>query len=159
TAILDRMCGALCDALLHQEGGQATLAYLEHTNLVIVPLANERQWYRYHHLFAELLRQRLHQFGRDIIKTLHQRASQWYEENGFDIDAFHHAVAAHDIDRAARLVEGDEMPLPFRGAALPILKWLEGLPKDALDNHPFLWVINASTLLFFGQLAGVEQKL
>ena len=103
--------------------GQATLEYLEHANLFIVPLDNERRWYRYHHLFADLLRQRLHQStasspgdaGRDVAE-LHIRASQWYEDNGLEIEAFHHAAAANDVERAERLIEGKGMPLHFRGA-------------------------------------------
>ena len=104
--------------------GQATLEYLERANLFIVPLDNERRWYRYHHLFADLLRQRLHQSGtshysgcsREAVAELHIRASQWYEDNGLEIEAFQHAAAANDVERAERLIEGKGMPLHFRGA-------------------------------------------
>jgi LuxR family maltose regulon positive regulatory protein len=113
TAILDRMTGSLCDALTGQEDGQQTLEYLEHANLFIVPLDNERRWYRYHHLFADLLRQRLHQSAasstgdeRGGEDELHIHASVWYEDNGLEIEAFHHAAAANDVERAARLMEG-----------------------------------------------------
>jgi LuxR family transcriptional regulator, maltose regulon positive regulatory protein len=168
TSILDRLCGSLCDALLHDAtaSGQATLELLERANLFIFPLDNERHWYRYHHLFAELLRQRLHQrlaaaAGEDgpAIAQLHKRASRWYEEHGLELEAFHHAVAADDVDHAARLVEGKGMPLHFRGAAIPVLNWLRTLPATALDERPALWVIYASALLFVGQLSDVEQKL
>jgi LuxR family maltose regulon positive regulatory protein len=129
TSILDRMCGPLCEAVLHTPSGsgQETLEYLEHANLFIVPLDNERRWYRYHHLFADLLRQRLHQSfasssgdAESRVNELHIRASQWYEDNGLEIEAFQHAVAAHDVERAERLIEGKGIPLHFRGAATAI---------------------------------------
>lgn len=168
TAILDRMCGPLCDAVLHDLAipGQTTLTYLERANLFIIPLDNERCWYRYHHLFAELLRQRLQQKmtsstgdATESIATLHQRASVWYEEHNLELEAFHHAVAANDIEHAARLVEGTGMPLHFRGGVDPILNWLESLPTSVLDGRPSLWVMYASVLLFVGQLTNVEDKL
>ncbi|MCI0551721.1 MAG: LuxR C-terminal-related transcriptional regulator [Anaerolineae bacterium] len=167
TSILDRMCGPLCDAVLldSSTSGQETLEHLEHANLFIVPLDNERHWYRYHHLFADLLRQRLHQSVSDTgnegrsVNELHIRASQWYEDNDLDIEAFHHAVDANDVARATRLVEGAGMPLHFRGAAVPVLNWLESLPPAVLDTRPSLWVIYASALLFVSQINGVEQKL
>jgi LuxR family maltose regulon positive regulatory protein len=160
TSILDRLCGPLCDAVLFDlsVSGQETLKYLERANLFIVPLDNERRWYRYHHLFAELLRQRLYQ-SVNTAAELHIRASIWYEDNGFEVEAFHHAVSANDIERAARLVEGAGMPLHFRGAVSPVLNWLESQPAAVLDARPSLWVMYASALIFVGQLAGVEQKL
>jgi LuxR family transcriptional regulator, maltose regulon positive regulatory protein len=168
TSILDRLCGPLCDAVLMDPSasGQATLAYLERANLFIVPLDNERRWYRYHHLFADLLRQRLQQSiasstgaAESQVNALHIRASLWYEDQGLEIEAFHHAVAAHDVERAARLVEGKGMPLQFRGAVAPVLHWLESLPKTALDARPSLWVMYASALSMTGHLTGVEEKL
>jgi LuxR family transcriptional regulator, maltose regulon positive regulatory protein len=174
TSILDRLCGPLCEALLLDPSvsGQATLEYIERANLFIVPLDNERRWYRYHHLFADLLRQRLGQpllqgaasaagtveAGR-AVDALHQRASQWYEDHGLELEAFHHAAAAQDVERAARLVEGQGMPLYYRGAAAPVMHWLASLPTAALDARPALWVMYASTLLFSGQNTAVEQKL
>ena len=173
TSVLDRMCGPLCDAVLNDStvSGQETLAYLEQVNLFIVPLDSERRWYRYHHLFAELLRQRLHQStasptsdeGKGVAE-LHIRASVWYEDNGLEIEAFQHATTANDVERAARLVEGEGMPgkgmpLHFRGAVAPVRNWLESLPKTVLDARPSLWVMYASALSMSGQLTGVEGKL
>ena len=114
TSILDRMCGPLCDAVLGsasasgQETSQETLEYLEHANLFIVPLDNERRWYRYHHLFAELLRQRLHQSASSgseegDLAEYHIRASRWYEDHHLELEAFQHAAAANDIERAERI--------------------------------------------------------
>jgi LuxR family transcriptional regulator, maltose regulon positive regulatory protein len=161
TAILDRLCGPLCDAVLPDSAasGQATLAYLECANLFIVPLDNERRWYRYHHLFGELLRQRLHQQQPEGVTDLHIRASGWYEAHGLELEAFHHAAAANDVERAVRLLEGRGMPLLFRGAVQPVLRWLASLPTAVLDAHPALWVTYASALLFIQQIAGVEEKL
>src|SRR5215469_11028124 len=164
TSILDRFCAPLCDAVVLDPtiSGQTTLAYLERANLFLVPLDDERRWYRYHHLFAELLRQRLASSPEDaesLVNELHLRASAWYEEQGLDIEAFHHATAAHDIERATRLVEGKGMPLQFRGAVTPVLNWLRSLPEAVLDARPSLWVMYASALSMTGQLTGVEEKL
>jgi LuxR family transcriptional regulator, maltose regulon positive regulatory protein len=168
TSILDRLCGPLCEAVLRAPAGsgQETLEYLERANLFIVPLDSERHWYRYHHLFGDLLRQRLFQSIASFtgsadsrVKELHIRASQWYEDNGLEIEAFYHAAAANDVERASRLVEGKGMPLHYRGIVGPVLHWLESLPTMVLDAKPSLWVTYASLLLFSGQSAGIEQKL
>jgi LuxR family maltose regulon positive regulatory protein len=168
TSILDRLYGPLCDAVLldGSASGQETLAYLEHANLFIVPLDNERRWYRYHHLFADLLRQRLYQGaasstgdGSGGVDALHGRAGQWYEDNGLEIEAFHHAVAANDVERAERIIEGAGVPLHFRGAGAPILNWLESLSPTVLNARPSLWMTYASALMMTGQHTAVEQKL
>jgi len=166
TAILDRLTGSLCNVLTGQDNGQKTLEYLERANLFLIPLDNVRRWYRYHHLFADLLRQRLHQSAtpstgaeeRDVAE-LHIRASVWYEDNSLEIEAFHHAVAANDIERAERLVEGDGLPLSFRGVVSPVLNWLASLPTTMLDARPSLWVTYAMTMLTTGQMIGIEEKL
>jgi len=166
TSILDRMCGPLCDAVLldTSASGQETLEYLEHANLFIVPLDNERRWYRYHHLFAELLRQRLHQsasLGNEEggVAEYHIRASVWYEDNTLEIEAFHHAAIANDIERAERLITGGGIPLHSLPAATAILDWLDALPKTVLDARPWLWVRSATSALLAGQTTGVEEKL
>ncbi|WP_199613931.1 LuxR C-terminal-related transcriptional regulator [Paenibacillus alkalitolerans] len=166
TSILDRLCGPLCDAVMRNgaedrfdpaETGQKTLDYLEKANLFLIPLDNERRWYRYHHLFAELLRQRMQQDA--VLPELHIRASEWYENNGLELEAFRHAAAANDLHRAARLMEGGGMPLHFRGAVAPVLNWLKSLRTEELNAIPSLWVTFASVLLFVNQISGVEQKL
>lgn len=166
TSILDRMCGSLCDAVLGSlsASGQETLEYLERANLFIVPLDIERRWYRYHHLFAELLRQRLHKNissgdEKESVAEYHLRASQWYEDNGLEIEAFQHAAAANDIDRAERLIEGDGIPLHFQGAVAAILDWLASLPKTVMDSRPSLCVRYAMLSLVAGQTTGLEEKL
>lgn len=169
TSILDRLCGPLCDAVLldTSASGQETLEYIEQNNLFLVPLDNERRWYRYHHLFSDLLRQRLYQSTNSSVVAqekmsvaeLHTRASEWYEHNGLEIEAFEHAAAANDIEHVERLVEGDGVPLHFRGAGMYVLHWLEALPKTELNARPSLWVMYASTLMFVGQHTAVEEKL
>ncbi|MGD1993577.1 MAG: LuxR C-terminal-related transcriptional regulator [Anaerolineae bacterium] len=174
TSILDRLTGPLCDAVRFgsaetptgQDIGQATLEYLDQANLFIVPLDDERRWYRYHHLFADLLRLRLQQNiaasagdGEQTLADYHRRASAWYEEQDLAIEALRHAAAANDIDRAERLVEGDGVPLSLRGALTPVLNWLASLPTRVLDARPALWVAYAMTSLAVGQTASVEEKL
>jgi LuxR family transcriptional regulator, maltose regulon positive regulatory protein len=167
TSILDRLCGPLCDAVLDsspvsalETTGQKILEYLVRANLFTVPLDNERHWYRYHHLFGNLLRQRLGQScTAEEIAELHIRASEWFENNGLEIEAFHHAAAANDVERAGRLIQGKGMPLHVRGALVPVLNWLESLPATALDERPILWVMYAGALTTAGQTTGVEPKL
>jgi LuxR family maltose regulon positive regulatory protein len=162
TAILDRLSGPLAETVVggEQPAGQSTLEYLERANLFIVPLDDERRWYRYHHLFAELLRQRLQQSaGEQEIATLHRRASQWFEEHGLELEAFHHAVAANDIERAERLIAAKGAPLYTRGAATPVLNWLDALPPAVLDARPWLWVMAATALAIVGRMSQVELKL
>jgi LuxR family maltose regulon positive regulatory protein len=162
TSILDQLCGPLCDTVLRDPAvsGQAILEYLEHANLFLVPLDDERRWYRYHHLFADLLRQRLSSVdAAGDVAELHRRASQWYEDHGLEMEAFHHAAAANDVERAERLIEGLGVPLQFRGAPAPVLNWLESLPAIVLDARPSLWVTYATALFFVGRHTAVEQKL
>lgn len=162
TSILDRLCGPFCDAVLgiRPDSGQETLEYLEHANLFLVPLDNDRCWYRYHHLFAELLRQRLGQRRTpEEIADLHIRASKWCENNNLMLEAFRHAAMANDVARAEWLMESKKMPLHLPGTATAILSWLESLPKTLLDSRPALWWKQASLLLAMGQTIGVEEKL
>jgi len=165
TSILDRFCGPLCDAVMSDQEvpGEETLQYLERINLFVVPLDEERHWYRYHHLFAELLKQRLIQKSTEIeeidVSLLHKRASQWLEEQGLLIEAFAHTTAAGDIKGAERLIEGKGMPLQFLGALNQIIRWLESLPKKILNQNPTLWVTFASVVLGTGQTIGIEDKL
>ncbi len=167
TSILDRMCGPLCKAVLSPFSasgqipeGQKTLEYLERANLFTVPLDNERCWYRYHHLFGSLLRQRLGQkLTHAEIAELHICASEWYENNGLVFEAFHHAAAANDIERAERLIESRGMGLHDHSVAMTILEWLDALPSLALDARPLLRVRSATLALMAGRTTGVEEKL
>ena len=173
TSILDRMCGPLCDALLESKAGtgQEILLSLEQSNLFVIPLDNERKWYRYHHLFADLLREQLRlnppSFASlpiemtegEIEAELHIRASQWYEESGLPVEAFQHAAAAGDLDRAERLIENKGMPLHFKGATAPVLRWLDSLPFSVMNARPSLWVMYGGATMISGHPSQVEPKL
>ncbi|MEZ4647139.1 MAG: LuxR family transcriptional regulator, partial [Chloroflexota bacterium] len=161
TAVLHQLTGSLCNAITGNDNGQETLETLERANLFLIPLDNERHWYRYHHLFADLLRQRLQQnmAARDIA-TLHARASQWYEQNDLELEAFHHATAANDTACALRLIEGNGLPLYFRGEAIPVRHWLESLTEAEFKARPALWVTYASVLTMTGRLqVNIEEIL
>ncbi len=160
TSILDRMSGPLCDAILSDADivGQEILEYLYQVNLFIIPLDNERRWYRYHHLFLDLLRQRLmEKYGKEIengqlvIHKLHAKASDWFQKNGYLIEAFQHAVDAQDIRLAENLLAGNGTPLQYRGVMLPIANWLSSLPDETMNERPMLWVTYASTLTMMGK--------
>jgi len=159
TSILDRLCGPLCDAVLGSPSasGQETLEYLERANLFIVPLDNERRWYRYHHLFAELLRQRLQQ--SDNVAEYHIHASVWYEQNGFPSDAIHHAFAVEDFERVAKIAE---LEWPARHESIQSIKWLGGLkklPEEIIRARPVLCVKFAWAFLNAGELEAAEAKM
>jgi len=160
TSILERLSGPLCEAVLGTPpgAGQSTLEELEHANLFLVPLDNERHWYRYHHLFGDLLRQRLIQ-SRINVTELHVRASRWHEDNNLVLEAFRHAAAADDIERAERLMENKKMPLHLRDVAAAVLNWLASLSPAVLDSNPLLRVRFATLTLMTGQTTGVEQTL
>ncbi len=140
TSILDRMCGSLCDAVLldPSTSGQETLGQLERANLFIIPLDNERQWYRYHHLFSDLLRQRLGQTRE--VSEYHLRASAWHEANNDLTEAFHHAFLANDFERAARLAEIAWQSMERNFQTLAWLGWVKKLPDAVVYSRPWLCV-------------------
>ena len=153
TSILDRMCAALCDAVMQRPVGQACLRELALSNLFVVPLDDERRWYRYHPLFGSMLRQRLRESNddSDALAPLHLRAAAWYEAHGMVSQALHHAVAAGDTVRAMQVVLGQGMPLYFLEDAEPVLRWLQGQPPAFLDAHPPLWLMLAWSYLATSQ--------
>lgn len=157
TSVLDRLCGPLCDAVLQSHGGEQILNQLDKASLFIVPLDSKRRWYRYHHLFADLLRQRLGQ--KEPAAPLHRRASQWYEAQGMEVEAFHQATLANDMALAMRLIQGNGMPLYFRGVTAPVVHWLSNLTHATMNTHPFLWVAFSWSLLFAGHPSPLEDKL
>jgi LuxR family maltose regulon positive regulatory protein len=159
TSILDWLNGPLCDAVTGQKDGNALLETLERGNLFVVPLDDRRQWYRYHHLFAEILQAHLMQERPDQIPTLHRRASEWYEQHGSTADAIRHALAAGEFERAADLIEL-EVPATRRSRQeATLLGWLKALPDELFYVRPVLNVHYAGTLLQSGQLDGVEDRL
>jgi len=161
TAILDRLNGSLCDAVTALEGGRARLEALERGNFFVVPLDDKRHWYRYHHLFAEVLHMHLMAEQPDQVSTLHQRASEWYEHNGSASDAIRHALAAEDFERAADLIE---LVVPAiqrsrQEATVTVLGWLKALPDELVHFRPVLSVDYAFALLAAGELNAVEARL
>jgi len=168
TAILDRLTGPLCDAVIGSpplvgegqgEGsGQAALERLERANLFIVPLDNERSWYRYHHLFADLLRQRLRQTQPDLAPKLHRRASAWYEQNGLTAEAIDHAMSAGDFERAARLIEQAAEQTMMRSEVATFLSWVEALPDELVHARPLLHAYQAGMQLMSGRPVQVVEK-
>ncbi|MEW5958859.1 MAG: helix-turn-helix transcriptional regulator, partial [Chloroflexota bacterium] len=185
TSILDRLCGPLCDAVLERmnasrEGGRMKdeekrhsesssfilhpssfimLEYLEHSNLFIIPLDDERRWYRYHHLFADLLRNRLSRLHPGLASELHRRASQWHERNGLMAEAVQHALAADDWSRAADLVGQFAWPLFNQGEMMTLLAWLTALPEELIRTRPNLCLYHAWLLVLTGRLEAVEPRL
>jgi LuxR family maltose regulon positive regulatory protein len=159
TSILDRLTGSLCDALTGQQNGKATLEILERTNLFIIPLDEERRWYRYHHLFADLLRQRLRQTQPAQVPTLHRRASEWYEQNGFVDEAIEYALRGEDFERAAHLIEKATEVVWVRSENTKLQRWLDRLPTELLLSKPQLCIVHAWYLYLNGQLEEAEQRL
>jgi LuxR family maltose regulon positive regulatory protein len=186
TAILDRLTGSLCDAVRFgiaetpssSEGtavvgeigdrrseigshaqSQAILEYLEASNLFIVPLDSERRWYRYHHLFAELLRSQLSRTQPDLLPTLHRRASEWFEQEGLIPETVHHAIAAEDFDRATTLLESLASLLLNEGRAVTLLSLMAKLPDEAVCSSPWLSVYWAWAYFLTWQFDAVEPLL
>ncbi len=158
TSILERMTGPLCDALTGRADGQAVLERLEQRNLFIIPLDEQRRWYRYHHLLADVLQSRLQQSEPGSLAVLHQRASTWFENNGFVERAIHHAISAKDLDRAAGLIEQNAMSLLMRGELVTLLNWIK--PIEAISGkRPWLSIYKSWALTLTGQLDMAESCL
>ncbi|MFD2614148.1 LuxR C-terminal-related transcriptional regulator [Paenibacillus gansuensis] len=159
TSILDRLHGPLCEAVTTQEEGIARLQFLERGNFFVVPLDDRRQWYRYHHLFAEVLYAHLRSDQPDQVAALHRRASIWYEQHDLADDAIRHALAAEDFARAADLVELAIPALRRSRQETAMLKWLKALPDELVRYRPVLSVWYAGALLAGGKLDVVEDRL
>jgi LuxR family maltose regulon positive regulatory protein len=167
TSVLDRLCGPLCDAVVTSplpeeetevKSGQAMLEALEQMNLFLIPLDGERHWYRYHHLFADVLNRRLERLFPQQFSDLHRRASQWYEQNGFIPEAIQQAMTAGDRDRAAQLVEQHGCALLIRGEVVTLLKWIE-IVEFCPQAGPWVAIQKAWALLLTGRLDQVEPSL
>ena len=150
TSISERLCGSLCEALTLQRDGQASLEGLEQANLFLIPLDHDRQWYRYHHLFADVLRNRLARIYPGETAELHRRAAEWYEKQDLVHEALRHSLAAGDRVRAGRLVERNAMALLMRGELLTLLNWMRDL-GDVVVGHPWLSIYHAWALTLSGQ--------
>ena len=159
TAILDRLSSPLCDAVTGQEDGKGMLEALERGNLFVIPLDDQRQWYRYHHLFAEVLQARLREAQPDRVSTLHRRASVWYEQHGFPSDAIHHAFAVEDFERVAKLAELNWPAMNESVQSIKWLGWLKKLPEEMIRARPVLCVNCAWAFLNAGELEAAEAKM
>lgn len=135
TSLLERLNASLCDAVTGRDDGQKTLEYLERANLFLVALDDERRWYRYHHLFAEVLQNRLRHARLDQIPELHRRASHWLAQNGFIYDAVKHLLSAKDSTLAATMMAAAAPALAVRGEVATLRTWLELLPADVTQQH------------------------
>ena len=158
TAVLDRMCGSLCDAILGATESGRVLEQMESRNLLVVPLDRRREWYRYHHLFRELLQAELRRREPDLVHDLHFRAAVWYEANAMPEAAIEHAQAAGDNDRVARLVLELAQPVWAGGRVETVLRWMEWL-KDATSAEHYGAIAVHGSLIFalLGQPSAAER--
>src|SRR5579859_2388681 len=155
TAILERLQGSLCEAVIGEHGtqasGQAMLEQVEQSNLFLTPLDDERSWYRYHQLFAEALRHRLQRTHPALVPELHRRASVWYEQQGLTHDAIHHALAAPDFAQAARLIEQAFNALVRRGEIATLKRWAAALPDELIRSNIELSILQGWLLFVSGK--------
>jgi LuxR family transcriptional regulator, maltose regulon positive regulatory protein len=171
TSILDRLNGSLCDAVRvdlaetsrrsveSSQSGQSILETLERANLFIIPLDDDKNWYRYHHLFAELLRQRLRQTAPEQISTLHSSASRWYDQHGMPSEAIRHALTAAEFARAADLAERAWPDYSVSFQSIEWLNWLKELPDEIVRSRPVLCVAFAWANLNAGNLEAARSRL
>ena len=180
TSILERLTAPLCDAVLANDEGSkregddrstrseslflrqsaSILEYLERVNLFLVPLDDERIWYRYHHLFADLLRTQLQKsLGAQDVALLHLRASEWYEQDGSTLEAIHHASIASDLERVERLIEQNYMAMAARGEMSSLRYWTGRLPKELIYSRPWLCAYEAESRSWFGELDEADRLL
>lgn len=157
TSILDRMNGPLCDAVLETGNSHAVLETLEHANLFVVSLDGSRNWYRYHHLFADLLRRRLLEVYPGLAPDLHRRASEWLERAGQPAEAIDHALSAQDFERAAGLVAQVADATMMRSQLATLRGWVEALPDDMVRAHPILYIYHSWTLVLSGHSVAEAQ--
>ncbi|MGE5224516.1 MAG: tetratricopeptide repeat protein [Omnitrophica WOR_2 bacterium] len=156
TSILARFTGPLCDALMGRNDGQERLRQLEQANLFIISLDDERRWYRYHSLFADLLHSRLQELKPDRLLVLHQRASDWFEREGLLPEAIHHALVMNEYERAAQLIEKAVEMERQRGEIATLTRWMNTLPAEIRRNHPSLCLAYARALVDTAQNTSIE---
>ncbi|WP_233517572.1 LuxR C-terminal-related transcriptional regulator [Geodermatophilus marinus] len=159
TSILARLSGPLCDAVTGGDGGKDTLEAAERANLFLVPLDDRRRWYRYHHLFADVLQAHLRDEQPDAVAELHRRAADWHARHGDRAEAIGHALAGGDAARAAELVELALPALQQGRQEATMRRWLQALPDEVIAERPVLSVGYAAALMVSGETAGVEARL
>jgi LuxR family maltose regulon positive regulatory protein len=158
TSILERLCGSLCDALTGREDGSASLAKLEKGNLFLIPLDDERCWYRYHHLFADMLANRLRLSAPEELPALHMAASHWYEEAGLSDEAIRHALSARDYDRAAHLLREGHLQVMYTRRLSTLGSWLADFPESFIRSDPWLGIVRMHQMWSTGQREGLGER-
>ena len=159
TAILDRVCGELADALTGGRDGQAVLEEVGRRNLFLIPLEESGRWFRYHPLFADLLRARLRRLNPDLAAELHRRASRWLEANGLPDEAFEHARAAGDRERSVELLIANSRRLTFSGRSATVERWLAGIPEEVVRQDLRLLVSRCWTRCFMNRWQPLKADL
>jgi LuxR family maltose regulon positive regulatory protein len=179
TSILNQLSAPLCDALMEWSNAagdstrkkqstkrldtdlpsQEILEYMDRENLFLIPLDDERRWFRYHRLFADLLEERLIRVHGDHIQDLHRRAGDWYEQNGLIGEAINHLLEAGEFERAADFISKNALTFVYHGNLGTLARWLEALPKDVKESQPWLSITHAWALSFAGQLEPVASLL
>ena len=159
TAILERVCGPLADAVAQRADGTEMLLELERSNLFVIPLDADRRWFRYHHLFRSLLVRQLERFAPDAGTDLHRRASSWFAEQGDVAGMIEHAIAAGDVHLAASELERNWLALYSDGRATTLLRWIDGLPGDAVEDHPDLALARFGVARAMGSVENMEHWL
>lgn len=162
TSILDNMCAPLCESVLDVRSenpvdGQAMLESLERMNLFVIPLDDERRWYRYHHLFADVLKKRLEQHYPDSLHELHKRASQWFEKNGLVSEAIRHSLTGGDMDRAIQLIEQNGPLLLMSGELNALSGWIKAVEARS-QAHPWIHIIKGWLSILTGQPERAEEE-
>jgi LuxR family maltose regulon positive regulatory protein len=159
TSILDRLSASLCDAVRGQNDSRTQLDHLEQANLFLIAFDEDRHWYRYHRLFAQVLHQRLHQTAPKLVSELHLRASGWYEQHGFFSEAVSHALAASAFEEAARLIEQSGWTF-IAGSQLQTLRsWIQALPQKLVQARPSLGLLYAIALMYTNHLEAASACL
>jgi LuxR family maltose regulon positive regulatory protein len=159
SAVLERMCGPACDAVLDMAGSAAVLADLERSNLLLVPLDRRKEWYRYHHLFRDMLLAELHRLEPELMPVLYRRAAQWYEDNGAPGEAMGYWMKAGDVDATARLTAALTLPAYMRGRAATVEQWFGWLEdRGAMENHPAVAALAAIVPAMLGKPADAERR-
>jgi LuxR family maltose regulon positive regulatory protein len=177
TSILERMTAPLCDVLVKAieaddsdllssasdpqslSSSQQILEYLEQGNLFVIPLDDERGWYRYHHLFSDLLCSRLQQAKPHLLTDLYGQASDWCDENGFMVEAVQYALSAKNFERASQLVEENALNMIDHGELTTLLGWFSDFPQEILEIKPWLRIHHAWALLYLGQMEAAEGQI
>jgi LuxR family transcriptional regulator, maltose regulon positive regulatory protein len=159
TSILNRLSSSLCDAVTGRTDSQVFLEQIERGNLFLIPLDDERYWYRYHHLFGDMLRRRLQQMHPDLAPKLHQGASVWFEQNGLVDEAIEYAVLGGDSARAAGLIEQHGDSVWSRGEVTTFLRWLRALPEQTLQAYPKLRLNYVFVLILTDTYKEAERQL